>query len=331
MEEFARSPPSASPHIANLSGLATIAHVAAQQTGNVDAPCESELPRTDIISITQVNEDDVLCGRGGYTTRHPGNVKYRMLVSQQQLRYLEAHRLRKAEIAREIVDMTRSRGGRFLTKNADGKTWYDVGDEKAREKTSQALREGVSQRRYGFSQKEGRPSPSSFDGTPDEIRKQYQLSLEKREVHRDLQLPCKKRKVHHPSYILGDIQNHPVAGMTSFPNNEGTTVPTRIDVINGKGKAIQDHPGNIRFRNIVNMHRKKYQAATTRKAEKSRIASEIVLMIRSEGGRFLQHHLGSYSDVGDAKAKEKVSHALRDRRQYSNTSTDLMQSPRLEE
>jgi len=103
--------------------------------------------------ITNVNENDVLCGRGGETNHHPGNVQYRNLVKKHQIEYLAAKRRDKPLIARLIVDTVRSRTppGRFLKKDNATGTWRDVGSNKAREKTSQALREGAPEIRSSFS------------------------------------------------------------------------------------------------------------------------------------------------------------------------------------
>uniref|UniRef100_A0A7S1GM39 DUF6824 domain-containing protein n=1 Tax=Cyclophora tenuis TaxID=216820 RepID=A0A7S1GM39_CYCTE len=99
--------------------------------------------------IGSVQEDDVLCGRGGETNHHPGNIRYRGLVKKYQLLYLKAKRRDKPKIARLIVDTIRRRHGRFLKKDAQSNTWRDVGNNKAREKTSQALREGAPELRNG--------------------------------------------------------------------------------------------------------------------------------------------------------------------------------------
>jgi len=93
-----------------------------------------------------VQPNDVLCGRGGETNHHPGNIRYRSLVKAYQKLYLLAKRRDKPKIAQCIVVSVRGVNGRFLkrTKNANkGSAWVDVGNVKAREKTSQALREGA--------------------------------------------------------------------------------------------------------------------------------------------------------------------------------------------
>ena len=89
-----------------------------------------------------VTINDVLCGRGGLTNNHPGNVFFRGLVRSRQEAYLFASKREKALVAHGIVDVIRSLKppGRFLKKDKKD-MWAEIGNKKAREKTSQALRE----------------------------------------------------------------------------------------------------------------------------------------------------------------------------------------------
>eukprot|EP00978_Attheya_sp_CCMP212_P001119 scaffold2332_cov50-Attheya_sp.AAC.3 len=84
---------------------------------------------------------DVLCGRGGATNNHPGNIFYRHLVNKYRKLYLNALRKDKPSVAELVVDLIRERGGRFLTKEKDGMLWIDIGDVRAGAKAGQALRE----------------------------------------------------------------------------------------------------------------------------------------------------------------------------------------------
>ena len=126
----------------SLEGLVLLQTLDALTDDIPPPPAQSEV-------ITTVKEDDVLCGRGGETNHHPGNIRYRGLVKKYQLLYLKAKRRDKPKIARLIVDTVRSRHGRFLKKEAGSNSWRDVGNNKAREKTSQALREGAPELRNG--------------------------------------------------------------------------------------------------------------------------------------------------------------------------------------
>jgi len=92
--------------------------------------------------IEEPGETDVLCGRGGAALRHPGNQTYRRLVHLNKGLYITCLKAEKLKISRSIVAAIREQNGRFLEKEGKASTWYDIGDKKAMEKTSQALREG---------------------------------------------------------------------------------------------------------------------------------------------------------------------------------------------
>lgn len=104
------------------------------------------IPKPDEV-IFQVQRYDVLLGRGGETNHHVGNVHYRQLVKACQPAYLAAKRRDKPRIAVAIVQVVRAHSGRFLKKQAHECSWVDVGNIRAREKTSQALREGAPELR----------------------------------------------------------------------------------------------------------------------------------------------------------------------------------------
>lgn len=93
--------------------------------------------------IKEPHDNDVLYGRGGGTNHHPGNKRYRKMVEDRKLDYVNSKRLDKPLVALEIIKFWRSQEppGRFLKLDEKTGLWQDVGDKKAREKTSQALRE----------------------------------------------------------------------------------------------------------------------------------------------------------------------------------------------
>ena len=96
-------------------------------------------------NIRTPHNHDVLCGRGGGTNNHIGNEKFRDLVNQKKRDYLNSSKREKPLVSKSIVDEIRNMSppGRFLQKNEATNLWFDIGDQKAREKTSQALREGA--------------------------------------------------------------------------------------------------------------------------------------------------------------------------------------------
>jgi hypothetical protein len=117
--------------------------------------------------FNNIKANDVLCGRGGATNNHPGNISYRKLVADYQTEYLEARKKAKAVIARRIVAAIMESGGRFLKHNEQSDVWVEVPIKKATEKTSQALREGLDVRHKVLRpEKTGRPSSDSLSENP---------------------------------------------------------------------------------------------------------------------------------------------------------------------
>lgn len=97
--------------------------------------------------VKEPHENDVMYGRGGGTNHHPGNKRYRLMVESRKVKYVNSKRLDKPLVALEIIREWRAQlpPGRFLKHNDKTGCWDDVGDKKAREKTSQALREKAPQ------------------------------------------------------------------------------------------------------------------------------------------------------------------------------------------
>jgi hypothetical protein len=83
----------------------------------------------------------------GGTNHHPGNKRYRKMVEDRKIDYVNRKRLDKPLVALEIIREWRGQDppGRFLKLDEKTGLWFDVGDKKAREKTSQALREKAPQ------------------------------------------------------------------------------------------------------------------------------------------------------------------------------------------
>jgi len=93
------------------------------------------------------SRNDVLCGRGGGTNVHPGNRRFRDLINANRRAYLKARKNDKPAISRSIVRTIREMNGRFLKKDEKLGLWFEIGDDGAREKTSQALRQRAPEMR----------------------------------------------------------------------------------------------------------------------------------------------------------------------------------------
>jgi len=93
------------------------------------------------------NDSDVLSGRGGGTNVHPGNRHFRELINLHRRAYLKARKNDKPAISRAIVRAVRENNGRFLKRDEKSGLWFEIGDDAAREKTSQALRQRAPEMR----------------------------------------------------------------------------------------------------------------------------------------------------------------------------------------
>jgi len=104
---------------------------------------------------------DVLNGRGQGVQRHPGNIKYRTLVFVNKVLYAKCPRPDKMKISKGIVAAVREMGGGFLEVDERTGIYKDIGDKKATDKTSQALREGqtkIRKQMYKDEEKGGKPT-----------------------------------------------------------------------------------------------------------------------------------------------------------------------------
>ena len=97
-----------------------------------------------------VRTEDVLLGRG---RKHPGNDKFRHLVSVNYDEYEAAIKQEQTKIAKEVVKTIIERGGRFLTKNVTESTWIEIDFLKARLKVAHTFRSVRKQRKRAEAKK----------------------------------------------------------------------------------------------------------------------------------------------------------------------------------
>jgi hypothetical protein len=107
-------------------------------------PVKEDKDKKHPVDWDEVADEDVLFGRGGITNTHVGNRYFRSLVDQFVAQYSVTQRGLKRGVATSLVASVRAYGGRFLKQDEKSKHWYEVGDEKAIEKATQSLREGVA-------------------------------------------------------------------------------------------------------------------------------------------------------------------------------------------
>lgn len=87
--------------------------------------------------------------------------------------------------------------------------------------------------------------------------------------------------------------------------------PLQTDVLFGKGYRLQTHPGNIRFRDIVEQHREEYDGA--RRRGRKLIAMRLVQDVRNSGVRFLEMSTtGEWVESDQGEVIKKVSQIFRE-------------------
>jgi hypothetical protein len=122
--------------------------------------------------MSYFNDNDVLSGRGGGTNVHPGNRHFRDLINLHRRAYLKARKNDKPAISRAIVRTIRENNGSFLKRDEKSGLWYEIGDDAAREKTSQALRQRAPEMRKILFESEREQARQEAE---DQIRQQQQL------------------------------------------------------------------------------------------------------------------------------------------------------------
>lgn len=100
---------------------------------------------------------DVLCGRGGRVNAHEGNLLFRTHVAAFKFEYvLLTKKIEKSNMQCEIVKLIRKLDppGRFLKIDQASMLWIEIGDDSARKKAGQALREDAPELRDGLYKEE---------------------------------------------------------------------------------------------------------------------------------------------------------------------------------
>lgn len=109
--------------------------------------------------------------------------------------------------------------------------------------------------------------------------------------------------------------------------------PGPSDVILGRGRKANNHPGNIRLRTMVEELSDVYK--TSSKKEKTEITQRMVNSIQTNGRFLKESEMIGWVEVPDEVARIKVSHAFRDsykvkRKQGTKCQTLAGQKHRLE-
>jgi hypothetical protein len=85
---------------------------------------------------------DILMGRGGNATYHPGNKRYLVAMKRRLVQYHNSERSEKIKVSQQVVDEVHGWGGRFLKRVKGSSEYFEVSNKIARTRVSQALRDG---------------------------------------------------------------------------------------------------------------------------------------------------------------------------------------------
>ena len=91
--------------------------------------------------------------------------------------------------------------------------------------------------------------------------------------------------------------------------------PTDIDIMFGKGAKYNKHPGNIKYREVVESMKPLYRDQGTSKKGKKAVTLKCLKKIHDYGGRFLELvsvNPETWVVVPDNKAREKISQRIRE-------------------
>jgi hypothetical protein len=165
----------------------------------------------------------------------------------------------------------------------------------------------------------GSPSANSDCSSADGARAQYG----RRGV-------CASVVASHDAACSTDPDNIVQTESLSTTENNGVdkvNQPGEFDILCGRGRAFQEHPGNIVLRHMVELHMGRFKRA--KRNYKSSIASEIVAAFNANGNHFLKQdgETEVWEEIQDEVAKEKVNHCFRSRFKVLSSNTTSFSSP----
>mmetsp|Transcript_9306 Transcript_9306/g.26579 ORF Transcript_9306/g.26579 Transcript_9306/m.26579 type:complete len:524 (-) Transcript_9306:33-1604(-) len=128
-----------------------------------------------------------------------------------------------------------------------------------------------------------------------------------------------RQAIEHSKY-----HNEHIANITNDGSNEKISemmlYPKANDILLGRGKPFQIHPGNLFLSDFVDKYYSRYQ--TCRKYEKTTLTIQIVAMVKQSGSRFVKKDGKFWVCVDDDRAREKVSHTFRNLTILKNNSSN---------
>ena len=105
----------------------------------------------------------------------------------------------------------------------------------------------------------------------------------------------------------------------SLPGDAGVILPYEItqgDVLLERGGKGNHHKGSRYYRRLINERRESYQELPdSSRAEKMAISLSVVMSVKATGARFIHKKKGKYVIMSDREARNKISQALREKKE----------------
>lgn len=114
------------------------------------------------------------------------------------------------------------------------------------------------------------------------------------------------------------LRNHRIRFEDALdPNAERVTILRKYDIIFGRGKNLQDYPGNKRMRSVINKYKKLYHSI--QRSEKRGLIESVYKELVGGGARFLTKASNDehFVVVDIEVALQKVGNALRCRKKWN--------------
>jgi hypothetical protein len=114
--------------------------------------------------------------------------------------------------------------------------------------------------------------------------------------------------------------------LSKNPPLEGAVdLPSKTDVLLGRGRPFNFHPGNRLLHEIVENYYEQYNNVP--RDGKTRLAQEIVSMVHKYSGHFLKQDVesGMWVELSNIEARNKVNHSFRRKREFDQKAVKKVQ------
>lgn len=264
----------------------------------------------------EIGEYDVVLGRGRGNFSNPGNKNLITQFRNNKQKYIDASKRGKSQIARDIVQDIRDKGGRFM-KRVDDDTWEMIPDQEAFRKVSHGIRDlRDSERRFEGYQNDSDLSDSDGEKRANTVdaKKDERSAMESAVALENASAASSQSPVVQDASPLdspsGQVATGDDEAVESSPADD--MKPRDKDVVCGRGKALNRHPGNRRMNRIVRKYKYKYRDARDQD-EKASIANAVLATVQGNGARFLKcDSSGDWQELQYKVALKKVYHSIRD-------------------